>query len=326
MTTKLPIDPQLRRFLDEQAALSAGPPRTAEDARARMLRQLETRSVPGLPNGVEAQDHAIETDAGRQLPVRVYVPGLVSAKADPAPLPVLVYLHGGGWAAGSIETHDPFCRLLARLATVSIVSVDYRLAPEHPYPAALEDARTALSWAAAEAPAWGGDASLVMLGGDSAGANLAAVTASRAVPDKAAPALKGLMLLYPVTDHPSAHHASYAENASGFGLEAETMRWYWRLYAPGISPDDPSLSPLRAPLLPRLPPTLVTTAQYDVLRDEGIAYARKLQMGGIAVTHVHSPDMHHDFPVSPATVARFPQCDQALAQIALWLRTAARRT
>ncbi len=320
MTPRQPIDPALRRFLDEQAAAFNGPITTPAEARDRMRRALEQRqagpgTIPGLPNGTEVKNLTIEAGEGRALPVRVYTPPSLRT-----PLPVLVYLHGGGWAAGSVETHDPFCRLLASLAGVSIVSVDYRLAPESPYPAALEDAHQAVLWAAEHAAAWGGDPRLLALGGDSAGGNLAAVAASRLLTERSAPALRGLLLLYPVTDHPDAHYASYAENGTGYGLEASTMRWYWELYAAGVSPDDPGISPMRAMHLPPLPPTLVATAEYDVLRDEGRAYAQMLRGAGIEVTHLHSPDMHHAFPVSPATVARFPQCDRALGEIAAWLR------
>ena len=318
MTERKPIDPALRRFLDEQAAVSAGPVRSVEDARARMVRQLESRNVPGLPNGVESRDETILRRDGTGLQIRVFTPaGSVSNRRS---LPVLVYLHGGGWVAGSIETHDPFCRLLSALAGISIVAVEYRLAPEHPHPAALEDAETVLHWAAAHAAEWGADAKRLALGGDSAGGHLAAVVAMRWLIGRAEPALRAQMLLYPVTDHPSGHHGSYAENGTGFGLEAETMRWYWELYAPKTNPDDPAISPLRGPVFPELPPTLVATAQYDVLRDEGMAYARKLQDSGVAVTHLHAADMHHNFPAGPATVARFPQSDRALGEIAAWLR------
>ena len=319
----MPLDAALRRFLDDQARASAGPLRSAQDARDRMQRQLEARAIPGLPNGVEVRDLVIEakhedSDGTSPLPVRVYLPPYSHAAVGS--LPVLVYLHGGGWAAGSVATHDPFCRLLAGLSGVSLLSVEYRLAPEHPHPAALRDAERAVRWAAANAANWGGDQAKLALGGDSAGANLAAVVANRFAIERGAPALRGLMLLYPVTDHPSAHHGSYAENRTGYGLEADTMRWYWELYAKGVSPDDSTISPLRAPLLPELPPTLVATAQYDVLRDEGIAYARALERVGVGVEHIHAADMHHDFSVGPATVARFPQCDRALGQIAAWLR------
>lgn len=314
--SRQPLDPALRRFLDEQAALAPGPVRTPREARARMARQLESRTLPGLPNGVESEDHLIEGAPSPPVRVRVYL----LPKTAPRPAPTLVYLHGGGWVAGSIETHDPFCRLLSPLGGVHILSVDYRLAPESPFPAALEDARTALLWAREHAESWGGSPELLALGGDSSGGNLAAALANHLALERDAPALRALLLLYPATDHPSALHASYAENAVGYGLEASTMQWYWQQYAHAANPDDPRISPLRAPVLPPLPPVLVATAEYDVLRDEGLAYLRKLREAGAAATHVHSPEMSHNFPVGPATVARFPQCDAALGSFAAFLR------
>lgn len=324
MTERKPIDPDLRIYLDQQARASPGPAGSPAEARARMVRQLESRdAIPGLPNGVKAEDHWVHEAAdgatGAGVRVRVYTPGSNPSRRS---LPVLVYLHGGGWAAGSIETHDPFCRLLTNLASISMVSVNYRLAPESPYPAALEDAHQAVLWAAAHAASWGGEPDLLALGGDSAGGNLAAVLAGRLAIERDAPKLRALALLYPVTDHYSGLHASYAENGTGYGLEATTMRWYWDLYAGGVSPDNPLISPLRAVLLPPLPPTLVATAEYDVLRDEGGAYARKLAQAGVTVRHMHAPDMTHNFAVGPGTVARFPQSDRALGQIAAWLRGA----
>jgi acetyl esterase len=128
------------------------------------------------------------------------------------------------------------------------------------------------------------------------------------------------MLLYPVTDHPSANHPSYTENAVGYGLDANTGAWLWEQYAPCASPNDPGTSPARLERVPALPATLVATAEYDVLRDDGIAYAEKLKRAGVAVTHIHAADMHHNFPVHPETVARFPQCQAALNEIAGWLQ------
>ncbi len=316
--TRAPIDPALRALLDEQvAALAAlGSLETMTDRervqlrRSLMLRALASRtSIAGLPNEVEARELILD-EAAVPLRARLYLPFGVTK-----PPPLLVYVHGGGWVAGSIETHEPFCRLLCAGSKVAILSIDYRLAPEHHYPAALEDTLGALRAAARCASDWGHDERRVGLGGDSSGANLAAVAAHRSCAAHET-ALQALLLLYPVTDHPSRHHPSYSENASGYGLEAGLMRWFWDQYAPGISSDDPNASPLRIEHPPRLPPTLVTTAEYDVLRDEGIAYARKLQGAGVAVTHLHAPDMHHNFPVHPATVARFPQCRSTLAQIA----------
>ena len=316
MRERTPMDPALRSFLDAQAA-AAGPMPTSDDElvsarRMLIVRALESRlSIPGLPNEVEARDVKISGT----LSGRLYTPGRSVEK-----LPVLVYLHGGGWVAGSVATHEPFCRLLSEAARVIIVSVEYRRAPENPHPAALEDAFAAVHWASNNAAQWGGDAARLALGGDSSGGHLAAVTANRLCTTPEAPALRGLLLLYPVTDHPNANHLSYIENATGYGLEAKLMGWFWEQYARGFSPDDPNVSPLRLHKVPPLPPTLVATAEYDVLRDDGIAYAEKLAAAGVAVTHINAPDMHHNFPVHPATVARFPQCDSALTRIAGWLR------
>jgi acetyl esterase len=317
MRERKPIDAALRSFLDAQAAVAGAPTPTSDEELVRMRRALivkalETRSsIPGLPNKVETRDVAISG----ALTARLYTPPHGSET-----LPVLVYLHGGGWVAGSVATHDPFCRLLSEAAGVIIASVEYRLAPEHRHPAALEDALAAVHWAANNAAQWGGDTARLALGGDSAGGYLAAVAANRLHATAGAPRLRALLLLYPATDHPSANHLSYTENATGYGLEAKLMRWMWEQYAPGASPDDPNVSPLRLQSLPPLPPALVATAEYDVLRDEGIAYAEKLGAAGVAVTHMHAPDMHHNFPVHPATVARFPQSDAALSRIGGWLR------
>jgi acetyl esterase len=317
MRERKPIDPELRRFLDEQAAALGPSVEMTDEARTRMLRQrmvraLESRtSIPGLPNQVEMCQ--VEIAAG--LPARLYLP-----PRPEEPLPLLVYLHGGGWVAGSVATHDPFCRLLSEAAQVVIASIEYRMAPEHPYPAAVDDTLAAVQWAHQHAGECGGDVTRLALGGDSAGANLAAVVANRLCATAGNLPLRALLLLYPVTDSPQACHPSYIENATGYGLEAKLMRWFWRQYAPGVSPADPDVSPLQLHKVPALPPTLVTTAEYDVLRDEGLAYAQKLAAAGVAVTRQHAPDMHHNFPVHPATVARFPQCDAALTHIAAWLR------
>jgi acetyl esterase len=317
MNAPLPIDAALRRYLDELAAASDGPVSSPLIARQRMEKAVASRDIPELPGDVSTTEHYIFIAQDEGIRARVYIPS--QAKAQP--VPVLVYLHGGGWVAGSLETHDPFCRLLASLAGVSIVSVAYRLAPESPYPSAVEDAAAAVHWAVEHASQWSGDPQRLALGGDSAGGHLAAVVANRLAADANNLQLRALLLLYPVTDHPSGAHPSFAENATGYGLTASEMVWFWEQFlGANASSDDPEVSPLRAELSAALPPTLVATAQYDVLRDEGIAYARKLQAAGVPVTHLHSPDMHHDFPVSPGTVARFPQCMQALGEIAAFLR------
>ena len=183
-----------------------------------------------------------------------------------------------------------------------------------------EPARSAIRWAVDHAAELQADPQRIAAGGDSAGGNLAAAAINRLAADPAAPVLRAQLLLFPVTDHPGTQYPSYKENGSGYGLTAEAMQWYWGQYVQGTDPDAPEVSPLRQNALPQLPPTLLATAEYDVLRDEGIAYAEKLRGAGVAVTHLHAPDMHHDYPVSPGTVARFPQCLTTLSEIAGWLR------
>ncbi len=320
MRKRKPIDAALRHLLDEQAANSGDlAPMTNEErvqmVRSMFVRSLESRaSIPGLPNAVETRD----VEIAPHLAARLYRP------PSTALLPVLVYLHGGGWVGGSVATHDPFCRLLSQAAEIIVVSIEYRLAPEYPYPAALEDTLTAIHWAVKSAAEWGGDSARLALGGDSAGANLAAVAANQLCATTKVHLLCALLLLYPVTDHPNANHPSYTENATGYGLEVNTMHWFWKQYAPDVSPDDPNVSPLRLQTVPTLPPTLVATAEYDVLRDEGIAYAQKLAMSGIAVTHLHAPDMNHNFVAFPGTVGCFPQCNTTLTVIAHWLQSVLR--
>jgi acetyl esterase len=298
MSERKPIDPALRTYLDQLPRLAAA---SAEDrvrlGRDGMLAAKANRaSVDGLPNDVEARDILVNGT----LKLRLYHPPGASTGS------VLVYFHGGGWVYGSIETHDPFCRLLSKAAGVQIASIEYRLAPEHRFPAAVDDAMTAAQWALRSYET-------VAIGGDSAGANLAAVTANRL-----GTRLAAMLLLFPVTDHPSANHPSYTENATGNGLESSVMHWLWETYAPGVKPDDPSISPLRA-ALPKLPPAFIATSEYDPLRDDGLAYAEKLEKAGVAVTRMHSADMHHNYPVHPGTVARFPQSKAALEQMAAWL-------
>jgi acetyl esterase len=287
-------------------------PETAANRRAVMNRALASRTaISGLPNRVETRDLTISA----RRTARLYTP------TDAAlPLPVMLYMHGGGWVVGSIETHDPFCRLLCDAAGIQILAIDFRLAPEYPFPAGLNDSLAAWHWLVENAHEIGGDRRRLALGGDSAGANLAAVVANRrsAAADQVQPAAH--LLLFPVMDHPSAGYASYTECATGCGLDASVMRWFWDQYIPGVSPADPNISPLRLETVPSLPPTLVATAEHDPLRDEGIAYAEKLRAAGVAVTHLHYPDMHHNFPVHPGTVARFPQSIDALNQFAAWLR------
>ena len=222
-----PIDPALKQYLDEIAApapVEQAVPETPANRRAMMNRALENRTnIPGLPNRVETRDLTITA----RRTARLYTP-----PDAVMPLPVLLYMHGGGWVVGSIATHDPFCRLLCEAAGIQILSIDFRLAPEYPFPAALNDTLAAWHWLVEHANEIGGDRQRLAVGGDSAGANLATVAANRlsAAGDTVQPAAQ--LLLFPVTDHPSAGHASYTECGTGCGLDASVMRWFWDQYVP----------------------------------------------------------------------------------------------
>jgi acetyl esterase len=254
--------------------------RAAMEARVAPLRAL-------APEVAEVADRNIEGPGGA-LRLRLYRPD------GAGPFPVIVYIHGGGWVLCSLETHDNVCRHLCAGTGALVVSVDYRLAPEHRFPAALDDTMAALRWVAEHAGAFGGDPARVAIAGDSAGGNLAAAAALRAR-DERGPALVGQLLVYPVTDYPADAMASYAENSEGYGLTRASMEHYWREYLGEAPADAPYAAPLRAADVAGLPPAFVITAQYDVLRDEGEAYAGKLQAAGVPVEVGRYDGVNHGF-------------------------------
>ncbi|GAA2650956.1 alpha/beta hydrolase [Streptomyces spororaveus] len=263
--------------------------------RARTLCDAMTAGFPG-PGDLRALRAAVASGSGREgpavasvsdtiadgVPVRIY---------DPAPgragRPLVVYLHGGGWVMCGLDTHDATCHSLALAAGAVVVSADYRLAPEHPWPAAPDDALTVLLWARERARALGCDPGRVVLAGDSSGGNLAAVTALRA-PELVA----GQVLFYPPLDArmDSASVETYAE---GYFHTAAHMAWYWDAY--GGDPEHPHVSPLRARDLSGLPPALIVLADCDPLRDEGLAYARRLAGAGVDCTLQLHPGVFHGF-------------------------------
>jgi acetyl esterase len=222
------------------------------------------------------------------LPARLYVP-------DAATRGLVVWYHGGGWTVGDLDTHDGACRALAHGARTRILAVEYRLAPEHRFPAAADDALAAFEDAVREAPALGVDPARVAVGGDSAGGNLAAVVAQQAV-RRGGPVPAAQLLVYPVTDL-SRKHPSYAFFADGFFLTAKEMDWYRAHYLAGdeAAARDPRASPLLADDLRGLPPALVLTAGFDVLRDEGEAYARRMEASGVPVRLARHAGLVHGF-------------------------------
>jgi len=238
---------------------------------------------------------------GAPLAVRAYTPP--AEEAEGPGRPVLVYFHGGGWVRGDLDTHDGLCRLLAETADCIVVSVDYRRAPEHPFPTPVHDAYAATEWAAEYADVVGGDPDRIAVGGDSAGGNLTAAVTLMAR-ERDGPDIDHQVLLYPVTDH-DFDTESYAENAEGYLLSRASMRWYWDRYLDDeVDGANPYASPLRAPDLSGLPSATVVTAGYDPLRDEGAAYAERLREAGVPVTHAEYPGMVHVF-------ASFPDLERA---------------
>ena len=253
---------------------------------------LETRpaSTPPAPQIGAVRDVEAEGPLGA-IPLRVYRPAGVP---DARRLPAHVYFHGGGWVIGDIETHDVLCRQLTAEAGVAVVSVDYRLAPEHKFPASVDDAWAATRWVAGHADALGVDARRLSVGGDSAGGNLAAVVALLAR-DAGAPAIALQVLVYPVTDL-GAETKSYADLADGYMLTRDSMRWFAAQYlAEKDEAMDWRASPLRAATLTGLPPALIVTAGFDPLRDEGEAYARRLRDAGVRVDYACYGGMLHGF-------------------------------
>ena len=285
------LDPQAANVIDLVVKSGRPPYHLLSPKEARRM-FLETRpaSTPPAPQIGAVRDVEAEGPLGA-IPLRVYRPAGVP---DARRLPAHVYFHGGGWVIGDIETHDVLCRQLTAEAGVAVVSVDYRLAPEHKFPASVDDAWAATRWVAGHADALGVDARRLSVGGDSAGGNLAAVVALLAR-DAGAPAIALQVLVYPVTDL-GAETKSYADLADGYMLTRDSMRWFRAQY---LTKEEDALdwrvSPIRATSLAGLPPALVITAGFDPLRDEGEAYARRLREAGVSVDAVCFGGMIHGF-------------------------------
>lgn len=276
----MPLHPQTRTILDALESLGAPPIESMDPPTARS--GMEAMTVPSL-----VELHSISDLDANGVPLRVYRPN------DRRDRGALVYFHGGGWVIGSLDTHDDVCRKLATALDHVVISVDYRLAPEHPFPTPLDDCMAAVTWIHEQAHDLGIDENRIAVGGDSAGGNLAAVVANL----RPAP-LCFQMLIYPVTDARRGS-ASYRENANGYRLTADGMKWFWDHYLSGPqgSPDDPRVSPLTADAatLSAAPPALVITAEYDPLRDEGEAYAQRLLQAGVPCTLTRYYGQIHGF-------------------------------
>lgn len=288
----MPVKPEVEVVLSVLAAVEEVPlaeqtPEGLRQAYAAM-RALGTKDEMA-----KVIDRTFPGPAGA-VPVRIYVPHEVADAEDGRAAPALIWFHGGGWVIGDIETHDTTVRAVAKAAGLVAISIDYRLAPEHPFPAAVDDAMAAVRWVVAHAPELGVDPGRLAVAGDSAGGNLAAIVCQQL--RDTGPAIGFQLLVYPATDmHMSS--PSIDENAEGYFLTKEAMLWFRDHYLGDGDRDDPLVSPLLAAdeALSGLPPALVITAEYDPLRDEGEAYGERLRSAGGDVIVTRYDGMIHGF-------------------------------
>lgn len=304
----MPVDPALAPLLDMMNAL----PHMNAPFDPAALRLADEQPMPVPKAGVaEVRDVTLDTSSGA-VNARLYHP------LPGATLPLLVFIHGGGWVFGTLDTHDPLCRALAAAAEIAVLSLEYPRAPEHRFPTALDTVRAAVLTAAAEADTLGIDAGRIAVGGDSAGGNLSAALCL-ATRDEGGPAIAHQLLLYPVVDNDFTR-ASYVENATGYMLSSEMMQWFWAQYLGDAGREaGPLATPIRADSLADLPSATIVTAEFDPLRDEGTAYAERLKAAGVAVTHDHFPGVIHGFA---SMLGMLPQADVAVGTAARGLRAA----
>ncbi|MBU8919354.1 alpha/beta hydrolase [Bacillus sp. FJAT-29953] len=287
------IDPQAW-FILKQLESAGAPP--MERLTPELARMGDFSLLAGAPEEVAKVENRTIPVPGGEIPVRIYTP------AGEGPFPALVYYHGGGWVIGNLDTVDVPCRMLANRAGCVVVSVDYRLAPEHKFPTAAEDSYAAAKWVAENAVSIQVDPERIAVGGDSAGGNLAAVVALMAR-EKGGPSFAYQMLIYPVTNH-AYDTDSYRDNAEGYFLTKNTMVWFWNHYLRNEEDgQNPYASPLLAEDLSGLPPALVITAGFDPLRDEGEAYAERLKAAGVPVEATRYDGMIHGFFWMPGVLA-----------------------
>jgi acetyl esterase len=283
------LDPKAKALLTAIAA--AGAPSIAEIpydfAREQVEQGYASMKIPVKTVGA-VEDIKMEGPGG-ELRIRIYTP------FGEGPFPVMVFFHGGGWVLFSLEAYDPICSHLCDSAGCIVASVDYRLSPENKFPAAIDDCLAAARWISDNCAVWNGNPGKMILAGDSAGGTLATVTAMR-IRDEGGPNIKGQVILYPVTDYIVPEKPSYVEFAEGYSLTINAMKWFWDKY---LDKEEDARNPYAAPLLASdlsgLPPALVIISGYDPLRDEGLAYAKRLAEAGVPVQMSFYGDMIHGF-------------------------------
>lgn len=304
----MPLDPKVKQWLEEMAAagLPAASETSPEEARRLYRERAAKQNAP--PEPVASIENRKIPGPGGEIPIRVYRP------QGSCPFPALLYFHGGGWVIGDLNTHQSPCCALANAARCVVVAVDYRLAPEHKFPAAAEDCYAATRWVSENAPTLNIDTSQIAVGGDSAGGNLAAAVSLMAR-DRGGPAMFFQLLIYPVLNY-NFETRSYQENATGYHLTQDIMIHYWKQYL--RSDEDarnPYAAPLRATSLKGLPSALVLTAEYDPLRDEGQSYAARLKEAGVPVTARNYEGLIHGFLAMSAVLEQTKPILQEAAKV-----------
>jgi acetyl esterase len=302
------LHPEVRVLLEAMDAQGAAPLETLDPITARADRLEPMKALGGEPDVLgRVEDLSVPGPGGNVL-LRVY------ASEHGGIRPALIYFHGGGFVFGNLDTHDAACRAIAKESGAVVISVDYRLAPEHKFPAAVEDSYAATIWVRQNAAKLGIDPGCISVGGDSAGGNLATVVAIRCR-DAGGPALASQVLIYPVTDVSSFDTDSHRDFAEGYFLTRAAMNWFTGHYVRSADVTrHPEVSPLLAPDVSGLPPALVITAEFDPLRDEGEAYAHRLRQAGVPVTISRYPGMVHGFVSMRGVLAGGRQAIQEVAE------------
>lgn len=304
------LDPDAQAAADALAKSLPGPLHTLGVTRLRALLTTPPEAIAGCPKG-EVENASILAEQGA-IPIRIY------RNSDSPRQPTLLYIHGGGWTLGTLDGVDALCRELSLQAGCTVVSIQYRLAPEHPYPAALQDCSSAFTWLRQNADALRVDRERIAIGGDSAGGNLA-IAVCLAARASGTPLPIFQLLAYPATDF-SSERGSWTEHANAPLLTAEDARWFMSLYAPRVTDhDNPLVSPMRAASLAGLPPAHVVTADVDPLRDDAEAYADRLRIDGVPATVSRYPGVYHGFFTE---IGAFARTSEAVADAARYLRHA----
>jgi|CZKS01.1.fsa_nt_gi acetyl esterase len=301
------LDPAVRQLLEAAEAEGNPPLESFSPEEARKLAIESLKTAGGTPEPVRSIENLRIPGPDCEIPIRVYTPDA------PAPRPALVYFHGGGWVVCDLDTHDVVCTAIAHRAGAVVIAVDYRLAPEHKFPAAVTDSYAATAWVASNVTKLGIDPKRISVGGDSAGGNLAAVVSLKSR-DEDGPAIALQVMVYPATDLSSFDTPSYQEFGENHYLTKSEMEWFRQHYLRSMEDArDPHASPLLASDLSRLPPVLIITAECDPLRDEGEAYAKRLANDGVPVTYTCYPGMIHPFFSLSGAI---PQAFDAIQQVA----------